>query len=214
MRLSSQTQAFIITCLLYLAGFVIFFINAKTIYAFLSRPTQHDITSISLSFFSDKTSDKNIDTPKPKQKENTKKIKPKKHVKNTLNKHIAKDETKDNADSKDFNQKQDTSSQNMQTNLVGSNIDSYARKIYQLLDEAYYYPNTMRERGVKGEVKLRFHIDDIGNVSDIVSLHSDERRLEDVAMRIIKIASKKFPKPEESRTMIITLGFGTKQNLR
>lgn len=119
------------------------------------------------------------------------------------------------ADSKPMNSKLADSvapsSQAMQANEQADIIDEYAQKIYELIDRAYVYPQSLQAKGIRGEVRLKFGITQNGELHDVQMLKSDNKQLEQAALRILKQASHKFPKPQRERKMLVILSFGTKR---
>ncbi len=89
--------------------------------------------------------------------------------------------------------------------------DAYARRIYALISESYTYPSYLKNKGIKGEVKLRFEIDENGALNNVKILQSSRfGSLDKLAIKSLLKASHYFPKPSANREMIITLGYGTK----
>lgn len=89
--------------------------------------------------------------------------------------------------------------------------DAYARTIYALISESYTYPVSFKSRGIKGEVKLYFEIDEMGKLNNAKILSSSHfESLDQLALKSLQKASHSFPKPSTYREMIITLGYGTK----
>lgn len=93
-------------------------------------------------------------------------------------------------------------------NLSGGVNDAYALLVRNLILKAYKYPARIKNRGIKGDVIVRFVIDINGALTAQIAQSSGFDALDNLALYTLKIAARHFPSPPHLRHFQVTLGYG------
>ncbi len=89
-------------------------------------------------------------------------------------------------------------------------LQEHLLKIVTLLQENLYYPRSARERGVEGEVVVKFMITETGDVSGVEVLSSKSEMLSNAAIKTIENLSGSFPKPKEKLHLQLPISYSLK----
>lgn len=89
-------------------------------------------------------------------------------------------------------------------------INDNIQKIVKLLSDNLYYPRSARERGIAGEVLVKFKLSTEAAATsiEIVTSHSDI--LSRAAIKTIEDLSGKFPKPAEELVLEVPINYNLK----
>ncbi|MDO8453122.1 MAG: energy transducer TonB [Sulfurimonas sp.] len=89
-------------------------------------------------------------------------------------------------------------------------LEEHLQKIVKLLQENLYYPRSARERGVEGEVVVKFMITEKGDVQGVEVLSSKSEMLSNAAIKTIENLSGSFPKPKENLHLQLPISYSLK----
>ncbi len=191
---------------------------------FNSIATNHKIKIISLKmlkiskvkkkFTSKSTKPKPKPKPKPKSKskpisQNTPDLKPAKKFTQHLEKDIFTTSKEDNITNKSttpltshIKKPATTSTVNDKSKYIHTNLS----KIISAINEAKFYPKKARILHIEGLVKVEFLLRKDKTIK-IVSIQTNKRFLKNATIKIIKNASKEFPKPPENINISVPIEF-------
>lgn len=96
--------------------------------------------------------------------------------------------------------------QNIQQDYLDENIQQIAK----LLQENLYYPRSARQRGVEGEVVVKFSLSTTAKTHSIEIISSSNEILSRAAVKTIQDLSGKFPKPSEELVLQVPIRFSLK----
>jgi protein TonB len=89
-------------------------------------------------------------------------------------------------------------------------LEEHLQKIVKLLQENLYYPRSARQRGVVGEVVVKFMIKENGEVERVDVLSSSSEILSNAAIKTIENLSGSFPKPKENLNLQLPINYSLK----
>ncbi|MFA6191368.1 MAG: TonB family protein [Sulfurimonas sp.] len=89
-------------------------------------------------------------------------------------------------------------------------LEEHLQKIVKLLQENLYYPRSARQRGVVGEVVVKFMIKENGEVERVDVLSSSSEILSNAAIKTIENLSGNFPKPKENLNLQLPINYSLK----
>lgn len=89
-------------------------------------------------------------------------------------------------------------------------LEEHLQKIVKLLQENLYYPRSARERGVIGEVIIKFMLKDNGEVQSVEIISSKSETLSNAAIKTIENLSGSFPKPTENLLLQLPINYSLK----
>ncbi|MFA6138130.1 MAG: energy transducer TonB [Sulfurimonas sp.] len=89
-------------------------------------------------------------------------------------------------------------------------LEEHLQKIVKLLQENLYYPRSARERGVEGEVIVKFMITEKGDIQGVEVLSSKSEMLSNAAIKTIENLSGSFPKAKENLHLQLPISYSLK----
>ncbi len=89
-------------------------------------------------------------------------------------------------------------------------LEEHLQRIVKLLQENLYYPRSARQRGVVGEVVVKFVIKENGEVERVDVLSSSSEILSNAAIKTIENLSGSFPKPKENLNLQLPINYSLK----
>ena len=83
----------------------------------------------------------------------------------------------------------------------------HINEIATLIKENLYYPRRARKRGIEGEVRVRFTLQEDATITNIEILSSQSEILSRAAKQTLENLSKKLPKPDEVLTLTVPIKY-------